>query len=291
MLHKFDNETKRDIYEFESVIEFAEFVDANVKESHSRSCPPSSFDNHQSWDDAIRRASIGNREDVKKLFDNLTIWNDLRRDSAQQEVRDVSGEYFDVAEYLSGEPECFRAMTVQECGKPVIPLMINCSMAYNIKAEEIINRGTAVVALCDELESQGYIIDMKVVFASQAHGMRQANGYPNRNGRHYTSVKIQNRPLDIDGLSFCVINPAFLRRLYLGLLEYSYGLRSIAGVTSVRDYDLSGTVFDDDYPGFYFQALWSWSDARKYSTLESSKEHVLSMVDKFNENPQVQVAG
>ena len=107
----------------------------------------------------------------------------------------------------------------------------------------------------------------------------------------YTKIRLQNDPLDIDTLAFCIANPLCLRRLWFGLLEHATNESSCGGYGSPREYDLQ-EIFDTGLSGFYFTS--SHHDVYRsynYSSLKNAKNHVLGMIEKFKSSAEQVIFG
>jgi hypothetical protein len=143
----------------------------------------------------------------KKLFDVI------KPQTHQQDVEfDYSGSFVDVGRYCDGEPECFGNFIEPENPTKVIRIEIAGAISHSVTAETARNRGAAVVALIDLLESQGYRCELVVVISVKQSEVPKG---------HTTAITIKNpdQPIDIDALAFSIAHPAFLRRLWFGVAE------------------------------------------------------------------------
>lgn len=263
---------------FEDVIEYADYADMASACNFSRTFEDDYFCGG-SFADAIQQAKTGNPELVKSFFDGVNVIEAMIEEEKIGEIRDVTGEYFDVADFLSGEPEVFRR---DEMGlqKPVVPIYANFSMNGNTSKGVITNRGCAIVALVDELNRSGFIVDLSLIDAVE---------YRRKN--YYSRIKVRLDPIDLDAVAFIVANPLCLRRLSFAALEVFTDEDCCGGYGTPIEYDLSD-VFSTGLSGFYFVSSdHSEFCSDNYRTLESAKKHILGMVEQFKESASQIILG
>ena len=264
--------------EFDDILEYAEYADEVPQDNESRTLSDNAWAGG-TFQDGIDQAKTGNPELVKQFFDGANILAAMIEEEKIGEIRDVVGEYFDVADYLSGEPEVFRR---DEYGdrKPVVPVYANFSCSWNVNPKHIVNRGCAIVALCDELSKAGFIVDLHVVEACEW-----------RCTKYYTKINIANDPLDLDGLAFLIANPLNLRRLWFAMFERLNNESDCGGYGSPSEYDLQ-EIFDTGLSGFYFTTnMHQAYKPSNYDTLEHAKDHVLDMIQRFKESAEQVILG
>ena len=269
---------KKILLEFSDILDFLDYCEKVPKESFSHT-----FDNNSfcggTWRDAVKQARTGNPHFVKQLFDGTNCISYMIERESVGEIRDVTGEYFDVADFLSGEPEVFRREEYAD-RKPVVPVYANVSVSAGVRAERIINRGCAIAALCDELSRHGFIVDLHLVDATNYDGKT-----------YYTSVGVGLDPLDLDTAAFILANPLFARRLWMAMLERITEQGNCGGYGCPTEYDLSD-IFAEGVSGFYFVS----STHREYKgsnfvSLDAAKDHVLSMIEQFKESAEQVILG
>lgn len=271
------NNDKTILY-FDDILDYVEYCNAVPDENYSK-CNDDDDWCGGTFADAVKQATTGNPDLVKDFFDGVNVVAAMIEEEKTGEIRDVTGEYFDVADYLSGEPEVFRRDEYGE-RKPVVPVYANFSMNGLISTEVIKNRGIAITALCDELSKSGFIVDLNVVHAAKYNGKM-----------FYTKIRLQNDPLDIDTLAFCIANPLCLRRLWFGMLERATNDSHCGGYGSPREYDLQ-EIFDSGLSGFYFtSSSHDVYSSYNYSSLKNAKDHVLKMIEKFKDSAEQVILG
>lgn len=266
---------------FDGLLDFAEYADGVSKQNFSKN----NMENRWSggtFEDAMRHARTGNPELVKNLFEDVRILEGLLEEDGLMTVRDVIGDYFDVGEVISGEPECWRREEYA-LQKPVIPVFASFGMNGRIDKDVIMNRGAAIVALVDSLEKQGFIIDLHLE-SSTRYAMT----------RYYDSIKIKTDPIDLDAMAFIIANPLCLRRLKLAVLERVTGKKTCQGghYGFPINYDTSRILTDSELSGFYFTCSNNSNfSENNYKTLEAAKNHIIGMMESFRSNPNQVIIG
>lgn len=266
------------VLEFSDILDFVEYCNQVPRKNFSRTYNEHSFVGG-SFTEAVNQAKRGNPDLVKKLFDGTNCISYLIEKEVIGEMRDVTGEYFDVADFLSGEPEVFRRNEYAD-KKPVVPVYANVAVSGYVKQEKIINRGCAIVALCDELNRSGFIVDLNLVDATEYNGKT-----------YYTIVKVDINPLDLDTAAFIVANPLFPRRLWFAMLENVTGKSECDSYGTPTEYDLSD-LFGEGASGFYFvSSTHKVYNSKNFDALESAKDHVLEMLDEFKNSASQVILG
>lgn len=275
---KIEHKDRQVIIDFNDVIEYAEYANEVPSSNHSKRCKENEFCGG-TFADAVTQAKTGNPEFVKKLFDGINIIEALIKEEKIGEIRDVTGEYFDVGDYLSGEPEVFRR---DEYGpqKPVIPVYANFSMNGGISNTLILNRGCAIVALIDELQQSGFIVDLVLLDVTTYNGKK-----------YYTKIRVATNPVDLDTVAFIIANPLCLRRLWFAVLEHCTGEDECDGYGRPAEYDLDD-LFSKGISGFYFTGSGHRSFSRSYwHSLQAAKDHIMDMAEQFKNSAAQVILG
>lgn len=267
-------------FRFDSTLEYADYSAKCPENAEARDSKPRQIQwAGGTYEQAQDQVRTGNPELVKRLFEGTEIVNSLIEADKNGEIRDVTGEYFDVADFLSGEPEVFRRQE-NDGTQPVVPVWINFGMLSDVPNSVITNRGSAIVALVDELQSNGYIVDLRVVKGTSHSTL----------GKIYADIKLRTDPVDLDELAFLVANPLNLRRMWFGVLE-SWQQTSLWSMGATIEYDLE-ELFESGLSGFYFvgssHKLFKESN---YSCLEAAKKHICKMIESFKESAEQVILG
>lgn len=267
--------------EFDDILDFVQYAEDGPKDGYSR-------DTHNvgwaggTFEDAVEQGRTGNPELVTSMFDGVNVLNAMIEQDRIGEIRDVTGEYFDVSDYLSGEPECFRREEYRERGQ-VIPVYANFSMDFSVEGEIIRNRGCGIVALCDELQRSGFIVDLHLVHSVEDFGAKYKT--------IYTSINVRLDPLDLDTAAFVLGNPLCLRRLGFATREHVTENSCPWNYGTPSEYDLS-EIFDSGLSGFYFtSSLHNSYHRSNFVDLASTKEHIMKMIEEFKSSAEQVILG
>jgi len=195
----------------------------------------------------------------------------------------VSGAAVDIAAYVEGVPECMLEFVESRVDAPKpVDIMISLAFSCDIPADEVCNRGAAILAAVDVLNNRGCAVSIAVnstiTKAAESSGVRYT----------LSNTFIVHSPgevMDIDTLAFCLMHPALLRRLCFAAMEHAPGLyRRVLGIKSGRGYGRTadanipaGTVYFDkfDTPGRF-----STPDKAVETVLNVLKQHGLTIADE-----------
>jgi hypothetical protein len=123
--------------------------------------------------------------------------------------RSVTGAFPNVGANLAGAPNAmYRVGKKSAKSRPFVDLHTVTSLSSNVTADDAFNRGCAIVALIDSLESAGCRVRITLHERYDDQDMR-------------FEVKDYSDRLDIDQLIFTAAHPAFLRRICFALQERS----------------------------------------------------------------------
>jgi hypothetical protein len=249
--------------EFYSIAEFAEYANRTPANAYSRTYEKDSFC-PSDFDTALQDATTGNPEYVRDIFAGAEVMSQDVSDEISGYHRDVEGQFFDVADVMSGEPEHWWAEDHAPARK-VIRITAMIGMSCNAETSDINNRGAAIVSLCDEFQKQGAIVELTLV---------KAVIY---NGRKYiATIHVPTNPLDIDAVAFAVANPAANRRLGFAYLEVESGKRNCLSYGQT-------TSCVEDGQDFIFPPIMHHGG--NWLTLDTAKRRVLYGLRTHNANP------
>lgn len=279
---------KRTLYTFYGIGDYVDYANDNPyvgSESASRKNTRGAIEfAGGTYEDAVEQAKTGNPELVNSFYDGVESLNAMIEQDGMAYYRDVTGEFFDVGDYLSGEPECWWRNDEFSGKRQVVPVYANFAMHCGISNKIILNRGCAIVALCDMLQRLGFIVDLNVV-----HAVRDSWIYSGQ--KYYEKVVVKTDPIDLDLLAFLVANPLFNRRLQFSALENYTKREHPDGYGTPIEYDLPD-IFDTGVSGFYFTSSnHSVFKESNYNTLEHAKEHVLAMIGEFAKDEKQVIFG
>lgn len=152
------------------------------------------------------------RADISACLDEVYAGNSASRSDGSYADYDVSGDYPDIDRYLAGDPEHMISYGSHIAAKPVIKLAVNVVASCNIPAKHLINRGSAVVALVDAIESNGNSVELTAVDASARRGSKCLAVYA-------VALKKAGEVLSIDDIAFGLGHPDMLRRIFFSIME------------------------------------------------------------------------
>lgn len=155
--------------------------------------------------------------------------------------RDVVGAFPNVPAYLAGVPNSmYRVSQKQAMGMPFVHLYMCISYNSFITAGTAFDRGCALVALADALETSGCRV--KITLCDIRQCMNANVKY-----RAYYMVKDYGDRLDVDNLIFTAAHPAFFRRVCFAASERSDNAH-VVGDTYSGSYSRSVNLEDSDCP-------------------------------------------
>lgn len=229
------------------------------------------------WDEAVNQALYGEAKQAKHFAGLVDKVSSMLHTDMPSLTHDVQGEMIDVGAYLSGEPECFIRKLPRPAPK-CIPITVDMSFVWRTNAKIIENRAAAIVALVDEMQRSGMAVDFVV--------RKLTEGCDGKTDL-VIDVDIPCRPVDINTVSF-VCSTAFQRRFSFAVLEHYVGHNRPDGGGYSRGIPLErpaepGFLFVGSYDGEFNDSDWA--------TLESSKNHILDMVEKWNEDNSKIIVG
>jgi len=173
-----------------------------------------SFTKTKTWDHAVQLFNEGWEEGLEKVAEiSETISNTVKQQLPEMTFQyDVTGGMVDVGTMMSGVPECMLNFNEQETSATkYVELHFNASVSGGVSTNVIENRGAAMMALIDALETMNY--RTKVVMHDTAVGGVSMN--------HQYTLKEYDEPLERDRMAFMCLHPSSLRRLGFRLMEFA----------------------------------------------------------------------
>jgi hypothetical protein len=130
---------------------------------------------------------------------------------------------------------------------PIVRIAVNMSANCHVDAQDIVNRGVAIVSLIDRIQLSGRRVELIAI----------------KHGKDFMSsdkfvwsvtVKRPEEPIDMDRVGLCFATPIMLRRFFFRVLEFmtpsvvdSYGV-STHFADECRDCDLAiPNISGDEY--------------------------------------------
>jgi hypothetical protein len=223
----------------------------------------------QSFEEAMQLARNGWPEGVQRMRRVAdAISQVISSKIIRPEARfDETGDEVAVDRYLEGDPEHFVSYPLQESrasGGRVFTVGFGIFVSAGVDKEYFTNRGAAVLALLDALESAGYRCELDI-------GMAVREAYTMR-----CPIKAAEHALDLDRLAFTLMHPSIFRRIQFSIGETdpdgkrwgAHGGHYWSPDTSahpIQQYD------------FWFPDLGMGTE-RPYATQDGALKHVLGML-------------
>jgi hypothetical protein len=210
---------------FEDLHEFWEFSfrESNAYNKSSRK-HASDWGGGLNWQDSKNLALKGWQEGLIEVDKFQARINDLITSKIvrHKPVYAVAGNYIDIGNYLSNDPECFITKEYDENNQKGKIITIVCSIGFSaaISPETIIQRGIMVCALIDAIEYAGYRAE---VIANVALARNNSNRDGSNKEKGWleidVTIKKANQALNRIELAFCLAHPAILRRIMFSVAE------------------------------------------------------------------------
>lgn len=167
---------------------------------------------HGSWDDALRLAHDGWREQVSTIDpdalasrDGAPVWGTRF---------DVSGGYVDIDRFLMGEPENMVEPIV-ESHRPITRFAINVAVAGSLSAEEMLEQARAVIGMVDDLTSNGRAVEVVVYLYVTDGGW----GDSAQSILYVIPLKRSTDHIDLSSFAYWLGHPLSFRRIGFSALE------------------------------------------------------------------------
>jgi hypothetical protein len=151
--------------------------------------------------DAVRQR-VGSLELATIKFDNALV-----------------GQYLDVDSFLGGDPYCMLNAYEEpdKRSEKFVRILVDTTYSASVSADDIIVRGSAIVALCDTLNLAGYTTEVWAL--SMNGGSSWAGDSRPKELAVLVPVQELGAPWDIRSAMFPLAHPSFLRRLVFGVME------------------------------------------------------------------------
>ena len=164
----------------------------------------------------VRNGWTKGRANISTSLDEIYRGNSASRSDGNYADYDVAGDYPDIDRYLAGDPEHMFSYGSHIAAKPVIRLTVNVSASCEVPANQLINRGSAVVALVDAIESAGNSVELTAVeVTANARGESKSKCMT----VYAVTLKKAGEVLSIDDIAFGLGHPDMLRRIFFSIME------------------------------------------------------------------------
>lgn len=212
-MKKYNFDSESIFYDFS----FSEFMDIQNldyskknKSYESQISGNSSFYGTENFSESMNLLKNGQKEKPLEINDFLKEIN-LNRESESM-VLSYEGFSIDVSEYASGNPECMIFLSESESIEKNITINFNCSYNAHIDKNTIENYGKMILSILEIYESQNFNIRLVAIDRTS----------DNNKTIHNVKITIKDfsESVDKDRISYCLVNPSFLRRNLFKMYEY-----------------------------------------------------------------------
>jgi hypothetical protein len=196
-------------------------------------------------------------------------------------AHEVGGAYPDVPLYVAGEV-CHMVNEGDQLGeKPIVKLIVNTAASCAISGERLINRGAAITALVDEIESAGNSCEIIATWPANAR----------RGGAFYAPmvrIKAAGEIVPIDDLAFALGHPSMVRRVFFGLLEVD---PKTDGKGYENGYGIPVDIPADALPADAIYLRGVVQDGERYDSAEDAMDCVREIYNKQAEANGLETVG
>jgi hypothetical protein len=200
----------------------------------------------ETWEDALEYAVKGHpagRAAIESAAVKVTMEPEPMWDTAPV------GAFPCIPANAAGVPEDMFAMSdiAPPVQSPIVRIAVNMSANCHVDAQDIVNRGVAIVSLIDRIQLSGRRVELIAI----KHG----NDFRSNDKFVWSvTVKRPEEPIDMDRVGLCFATPIMLRRFFFRVLEFmtpsvvdSYGV-STHFADECRDCDLAiPNISGDEY--------------------------------------------
>lgn len=182
----------------------------------------------------------------------------------------VAGNYIDIGNYISNDPECFITKEYDENNKNGKIITIVCSISFSaaISPQTIIQRGAMICALIDAIEYAGYRAEVICNDASSKYASNRDGADKDRGWFEIdVTIKKANQALNRIELAFCLAHPAMLRRIMFSVAE----IEGWSDFAANYGYPSKATNYGDLYIEEVFSAVVSDDKAIDWIVAELQK--------------------
>lgn len=225
-----------------------------TEDKHSEWCGTKSFE------EACDLFKNGWSETAEKLKNKLNVQGKFEQSMTYRDVTSVQGYHPVVPLYLMGIPNNMITKKMVPMKKKVVTLNKSLNYSSSIKPEQIIDESVKAFRIIQKLESQNYRVNLNLVIGTSDRWSGKE--------KYFIKIRLKssNEKLNISKLSFPLVHPSMLRRLYLKFIEVHPGVGNgfKRGYGTPLSPDVLRNVWHDDIllPQFILK------DVDKINTLE-----------------------
>jgi hypothetical protein len=178
-----------------------------------------SWDLGLGWKGTLDCYAGGWSEGAKRAYDLAETLDVMPTTPRPKLVKSVVGGHPNVGAYLAGNPvNMYNVSKRAAQGQPFVHFYMHISYNASVNANTAFDRGCALVALADALETAGCRVKVTALELSSIRGGKSGKSGTDRYVA-YHELKDYSDRLDVDNLIFTAAHPAYFRRIGFALRE------------------------------------------------------------------------
>lgn len=207
--------------EFSSLEDFYKYItntplnDTFKFESLSSVTARESFCGTKSFEEAVELFKNGWSEMSERLSNRLKAEGKFEPIMTYRNVQSVQGYHPIVPLYLMGIPNNMITKKMVPMKQKVVTLNKSLNYSSRVKTEQIVEESIKAFRIIQKLESQNYRVNLNLVIGASG-SMWNSSGE-----KYFIKIRLKsaNEKLNISKLSFPLVHPSMLRRLYFRFIE------------------------------------------------------------------------
>ena len=174
------------------------------------------FSGTKSFEEAVELFKNGWSEMAERLSNRLKAEGKFEPTMIYRNVQSVQGYHPIVPLYLMGIPNNMVTRKMVPMKQKVVTLNKSLDYSSRVKTEQIVEESIKAFRIIQKLESQNYRVNLNLVI-----GTSGTRGLSQTNEKYFIKIRLKsaNEKLNISKLSFPLVHPSMLRRLYFRFIE------------------------------------------------------------------------
>ena len=174
------------------------------------------FSGTKSFDEAIELFKNGWSEMSEKLSNRLKAEGRFEPTMTYRNVQSVQGYHPIIPLYLMGIPNNMVTRKMVPMKQKVVTLNKSLNYSSKVTTEQIVDESIKAFRIIQKLESQNYRVNLNLVIGVSGSRMFSAT-----DEKYFIKIRLKssNEKLNISKLSFPLVHPSMLRRLYFRFIE------------------------------------------------------------------------
>lgn len=197
----------------------------------------------RTFEEACDLFKNGWSEMSERLKNRLKVEGKFEPSMTYRNVQSVQGYHPIVPLYLMGIPNNMVTKKMVPMKQKVVTLNKSLDYSSRVKSEQIIEESIKAFRIIQKLESQNYRVNLNLVIGV-------SGVYGGQSEKYFIKIRLKSstEKLNISKLSFPLVHPSMLRRLYFRFMEVHPGV----GRTFLRGYgqpqspDVLRAIWPDD---------------------------------------------